>query len=146
MATQTFQPERVQLCMESSVDVYREQIAASIAALDRVAAEEAEHLVAVAGEDERNYAPRHRANVFETLCARIDEFLLDDDGGYYLMRAYLCSHERSAAVLEVWFQVTKPGALSRGAWFRHLVVGLDEQHVYADMGASVATSTTAPAE
>lgn len=138
MATQTFQPDRVRLCMESSAAVYRDDIAAALADLAFVSLEEAEHLVAVAGEDERNYGPRDRVALFETLCRRIDEFLMDDDGGYYLMRTYLSSHERSDAVLEIWFQVTKPGATMRGTWFRHLIVGLDDQSVYSDMGVIAA--------
>lgn len=140
MATQTFQPDRVRLCMESSVDVYREDIQQAIDSLACVPIDEAEHLVAVAGEDERLYAPRERSSLFQTLCRRIDEFLLDDDGGFYCMRAYLSSHERSDAVLEVWFQVSRPGAMSRGTWFRHLIVGLDAEHVFADMGAAPLTS------
>ncbi|MCB9857776.1 MAG: hypothetical protein H6818_18995 [Phycisphaerales bacterium] len=140
MATQTFQPDRVRLCMESSAAVYRDDIAAAVADLACVSRDEAEHLVAVAGEDERNYAPRDRNALLETLCRRIDEFLMDDDGGYYVMRAYLTSHERSDAVLEVWFQVTRPGATMRGTWFRHLIVGLDEKSVYSDMVEAVSHS------
>lgn len=140
MATQTFQPDRVRLCMESSVAVYRDDIAGVIAGLACIAPDEAEHLVAVAGEDERFYSVRPRAVVFESLCRQIDEFLLDDDGGYYLMRAYLSSHERSEAVVEVWFQVTRPGAISRGTWFRHLIVGIDKTQVYSNLGASGPTT------
>ncbi len=138
MSTQTFQPDRVRLCMESSVEVYRDDIEAAIAGLDQVALDEAEHLVAVAGEDERVYAIRDRTSLLATLCERIDEFLHDDDGGFYLMRAYLSSHDRSDAVLEVWFQVARPGATNRGTWFRHLIVGVDEHSVYSDMGPPTA--------
>jgi len=134
MATETFQAARVLLSMEHSAGVYRDRIAAALNELANVALDEAEHLVAVAGEDERAYGPRDRSKHLDVLCGRIDEFLLDDDGGYFQMRAHLSRHERSDAVLEVWFHVARPGAMQRGTWLRHLIVGVDDATVYADMG------------
>lgn len=134
MATETFQPDRVLVALEHSVAVYRDAIAAALDGLATTTLEEAEHLVAIAGEDEKSYTPRDRTGHLDVLCRRIDEFLADDDGGYFQMRAYLASHERSAAALEVWFHVARPGSMQRGTWFRHLIVGLDDATVYANMG------------
>ena len=118
--------------MEGSAVVYQDNLQAALAHLDCVAEEEAEHLVAIAGEDERAYGLKARNVYLKKLAQRVDEFLQDDDGGYYQMRVYLAQHERSAAVLEIWFHVTMPAKPRGGTWFRHLVVGIDDERVYAD--------------
>ena len=134
VGTETFNPNRLILSIEGSTGVYREEIAGAIGALDVLSPHDAENLVATAGEDETAYGPRDRTRFLDTLCSRIDEFLRDDDGGYHKMRVHLTSYDRSAAALEIWFHVGTPGANAGGAWFRHMVVGLDELTVYCDMG------------
>ena len=134
MATQALDPDRILIGLEGSVAVYRDDIERNLSTLTQVSVEEAEHLVAIAGEDERAYSLKRRASHMNALFRRIDEFLLDDDGGYYQMRVYLASHERSSAVLETWFHVALPGRLRGGTWFRHLIVGIDNEHVFADVG------------
>ncbi|MBK8268962.1 MAG: hypothetical protein IPK83_11920 [Planctomycetes bacterium] len=136
MATETFHPDRIIFSMEGSTAVYRDDIDAAIKALECVTAEQAEDLVATAGEDERAYGLRPRAAFLEAICKLIDEFLLDDDGGYYRMLVHLTRYERSAAALEVWFQVTKPGHEAGGTWIRRMVVGVDAAYVYSDILAA----------
>lgn len=134
MSTQTLNPDRVIFGMEGSADVYQDDLAAALAQVENVDEEEAEHLVAIAGEDERAYAIKQRGEFLTALMRRVDDFLQDDEGGYYQMRAYLARHERSPAVLEIWFHVTLPARPRGGTWFRHLVVGIDSERVYADFG------------
>ncbi len=134
MSTETFHPSRVILSMENGSLVYRDDLEAIFKALTCVPADEAEHLVATAGEDERAYAVRPRDVFFQSLCGRIDEFLADDEGGFYRMLVHVTRYERSPAAVEVWFQVTKPGFEAHGTWIRKMVVGVDAQHVYSDFG------------
>lgn len=137
MATETFNPEQLILSMEGSTAVYRDDIASSLNALTCIDTADAEDLVATAGEDERAYGPRPRAAFLDVLCKRIDEFLLDDDGGYYRMLVHLTRYERSPAAIEVWFQVTKPGFEAGGTWIRHMVVAIDESRLYSDIGPAI---------
>ncbi len=134
MSTQTLNPDRVIFGMEGSADVYRDDLAAALTQLEHVDKHEAEHLVAIAGEDERAYALKQKCEFLTALMRRVDDFLQDDEGGYYQMRAYLARHERSPAVLEIWFHVKMPTRPRGGTWFRHLVVGIDSDRVYADFG------------
>lgn len=134
MATQTLNLDRIIFGMEGNADVYEDDLAAALTQMECIDESEAEHLVAIAGEDERAYTIKQRTSYLTALTRRIDDFLQDDDGGYYQMRAYLAHHERSAAVLEIWFHVTLPARPRGGTWFRHLVVGIDSERVYADMG------------
>jgi len=134
MATETFHPSRLIFSMEGSTAVYRDELAAAVQGLAHVTALEAEDLVATAGEDERAYGVRPREQFLDTLCRRVDEFLADDDGGFYRMLVHVTRSDRSPAVLEIWFQVTRPGLETAGTWIRHVVVGIDAQTVYCDMG------------
>lgn len=124
--------------MEGSSALYRDQVAAALTGLYQISLPEAEDLVAIAGEDERAYALRKRDQFIETFCQRADEFLSDDDGGFHRMTVHLTTHDRSDAALEIWFHVGKPGTNAGGVWFRHMVVGIDQSHVYADMGPRLA--------
>lgn len=134
MGTESFDPERVILAMRYSTAVYREEIESSLSRLECTTPEEADHLVAIAGEDEAAYSVRDRASFVTAICRTADEFLADDDGGYRAMTVYLTSHERSAAIREFWFHVAGPGSEGSGVWFRQLVVGIDAQSVFAAIG------------
>lgn len=138
MATETFQPDRLLFGVAGSSAVYRDAIESALASLACVPLHEAEHLVAISGEDERAYARRDRSAHLQTLLDRIDEFLRDDEGGFYRMRVLFASTEKSPAMIEIWFNVGRPGAAG-GTWFRHLVIGLDAAGVYADMGPPAAS-------
>ncbi len=144
MATETFNPQRLVLSMEGSSVVYREELAALVAALPCITPGEAEDLVATAGEDERGYGLRRRADYLDVLCRRMDEFLADDEGGFYRMLVHLTRYDRSPAALELWFHVTRPGLENTGTRFRHMIVGIDAECVYADMGAPIVASDTSP--
>ncbi len=133
MGTETFNPDRLILSMQYSTALLRGDLAEALLRLACVPAEEAEHLVATAGEDEAGYGIRDRGVFLEALCKTADEFLADDDGGFHEMHVHVTSYERSPAVIEIWFQVGSPGS-DRGVWFRHLVVGVDDQTVYAALG------------
>ena len=137
MATETFDPTRLIVSIEGATAIYRDEVAAAIARLEHAGIQEAEDLVATAGEDERGFGLRERSAFLNTLYQRADEFLLDDEGGYYRMIVHLTAYERSAAALEIWFHVASPGSEAGGIWMRHMVVGIDEKHVYADMGMPV---------
>jgi hypothetical protein len=134
VATETFSPDRLILSMQYGSELYRDQVAAALSALPCVPIEEAEHLVAVSGEDERAYGLRDRTAFLDALFARCDEFLADDDGGFHQMRIHVTSHPRTRAALEFWFHVATPNTPERGVWFRHLVVRLGETQVYAALG------------
>ncbi len=134
MATEVFQPDRLLFGIAGTADVYRDAIVEALSRLGTVPLHEAEHLVAVSGEDERAYGRRIRESHLSTLISRIDEFLADDEGGYYRMRVLFAASDKSPAMIEIWFNVGRPGAVAGGTWFRHLVIGLDEASVYADMG------------
>lgn len=134
MSTETFDRSRLLLSMEYGSSVFRDELLAILHRLECLSADEAEHLIATAGEDERGFAVRDRNVFFDALCGRIDEFLADDEGGYYRMLVHVTRYERSAAALEIWFQVTKPGFEMNGTWIRKMVVGVDADHVYADIG------------
>ncbi|MCZ6682569.1 MAG: hypothetical protein O7B26_05240 [Planctomycetota bacterium] len=134
MGTESFDPERVILAMRYSTEVYRQDIETSLSRLACISPDEAEHLVAIAGEDEAAYSVRDRASFVSTICRTADEFLADDEGGYRDMTVYLTSHVRSEAIREFWFHVTGQGSEGSGVWFRQLVVGIDTQKVFAAMG------------
>ncbi|MCG8405149.1 MAG: hypothetical protein MI923_08140 [Phycisphaerales bacterium] len=140
MTTETFDRARLVLSMEGSSALYRDELFAALAGLEKLSLSEAEDLVAIAGEDERAYALRDRNQFFETLCQRADEFLGDDDGGFHKMLVHITKHDRSHAALEIWFHVSTPGSDTGGVWFRHMVVGVDESHLYADMGPAAKSS------
>jgi len=137
LATERFDPARLLFSMRFSSALYRDELAAALAALSCVPPDEAEHLVATAGEDEAAYAPRDAASFLAELCRVIDDFLADDDGGFHQMTVHVTRYERSPAVLEVWFHVGPPGATTGGAWFRQLAVRLDTHHLYAAIGPRI---------
>lgn len=137
MGTESFDPERVILAMRYSTEVYREDIESSLSRLAHTSPEEAEHFVAISGEDEAAYSVRDRVSFISAICRTADEFLADDDGGYREMTVYLTTHVRSEAIREFWFHVTGPGSASSGVWFRQLVVGVGAQSVYAALGDRV---------
>lgn len=120
--------------MEGSTSVYREELALALDGLGFVSPSEAEDLVATAGEDERAYRLRPRDGFLDLLCSRIDEFLGDDDGGFFRMIVHVARSDRSEAVIEFWFHITRPGFESGGTWIRHMVVGIDQLMIFADIG------------
>lgn len=134
MATESFNMERRILSMEGSTSVYRDDLSLVLDRLGHLSQAEAEDLVATAGEDERAYRTRPRDGFLDVLCDRIDEFLHDDDGGFFRMIVHVARYERSSAAIELWFHVTRPGFESGGTWIRHMVVGIDGQCIFADIG------------
>lgn len=138
VSTETFDPNRRILSMEGASAVYRDEIADAFGRLNHLPPAEAENLVATAGEDERAYALRKRSAFLDVVCRRVDEFLLDDEGGFYKMVVHFTAYDRSDAALEIWFHVATQGGETGGIWFRHMVVGIDDDHVYADIGPPVA--------
>lgn len=146
VGTERFDPDRLIVAMQHSTEVYRDDVAAAVSRLGRVAPEKAELLVATAGEDESAYALRVRATIVDALCRTADEFLGDDEGGYHEMTVHVTRYDRSDAVLEFWFHVGSPGGEGGGVWLRQLVVGIDEHHVYAALGdRSAAPNDSGPA-
>ena len=136
MATETFQPDRLLLSMQGSSGVYHDHLAAIITALPALPLAEAEDLVATAGEDERAYAARSRPDFVAALVLLADEFMLDDEGGYYRMMVHLTRYARSPAAVEIWFHVSRPGSEGGGTWIRRMAVGLSDGAIYTDMGAA----------
>lgn len=134
MATETFNAEQLILSIEGSVDVFREDVAATVAGLAHLTPQDAEDLVATAGEDERAYGVRDRATFLDAFYRLADEFLRDDDGGYHHMVVHITRYYRNDAALELWFHVGRPGSETGGVWIRHMVVGLNDTSVYADIG------------
>ena len=57
----------------------------------------------------------------------------DDEGGFHQMIVYMAGSERGDAILEFWFHVSQPGR-EGGVWLRQMVVGIDEDRVYASIG------------
>lgn len=133
MGTETFNMSRALMEIRYSTDVYRDDLAATLNGLANVPVEEAEHFVAISGEDERAYGLRRREAFLEAFCEQADAFLCDDDGGFHEMVLYASRHPRSDAMLEFWFHVRSPAG-EGGVWFRQLVIGVDAEHVYAGLG------------
>jgi len=136
VATERFDPDDLIFTIRHGTAVHRDDIAELIAALTPLDAEEAEHLVAVAGEDERAYGPRRVEDFHNALFEMMDEFLMDDEGGYRDMSVHATRHPRWPQALAFWFQVRTTGAQS-SVWFRHLVMRLDEKTLYAGIGGGM---------
>lgn len=124
VGTERFDPERLIFTIRDSTAVHREEIAALFEMLHPICVDEAEHIVAVSGEDERNYGPRPIDGFRESLFAMMDEFLADNDGGYHEMAIHATQHARWPHAVELWFQVRTTGSPS-SVWFRHLVMRLE---------------------
>ena len=133
MGTERLDSTRVILAMQRSSEVYREDVIQAIAGLGSVSSDEAEHIVATAGEDESCYGLRRRDAFIDALFRTVDEFLDDDEGGFHQMTVYVAGSERGDAILEFWFHVSQPGR-EGGVWLRQMVVGIDEDRVYASIG------------
>lgn len=145
MGTERFDPERLIFTIRDSTAVHREEIAELFDALEPLGVDEAEHLVAVSGEDERGYGPRPLERFREALFAMMDEFLADHDGGYREMSVHAMRHVRWPKAIELWFQVRTQGSPT-SVWFRHIVVRLvpggaggspdrsERNRVYASIG------------
>lgn len=134
MSTETYDPSRLLLSMRGSTALYQTEIEAAMASLAHLSPAEAEDLVAIAGEDERAYGLRDRRAFLDAFCRRADEFLADDEGGFHTMTIHLTRYDRSPAALEIWFHVASPASAGRGVWFRHFVVGINDQCIFADIG------------
>lgn len=143
VGTERFDPERLIFTLRDSTAVHRDEIAELFEALQPIDVDEAEHIVAVSGEDERSYGPRPIEGFREALFAMMDEFLADDDGGYHEMAIHATRHARWPQAVEFWFQVRATGAQT-SVWFRHLVMRInraglssgrsDNEMVYASIG------------
>lgn len=134
MPTEAFHESRLILTMRDGTAVWRDDIAELLAALPTVSLDEAEHVVAVSGEDERAYAPRPHAAFLAVLFQTADDFLADTEGGWRDMLVHVTRHPRCRAAIEFWFQVRTPGAGPGSAWIRHLAIGLDGDHIFAGLG------------
>lgn len=123
VGTERFEAERLIFTIRDSTTVHREEVAELFEMLHPIGIEEAEHIVAVSGEDERAYGPRPINYFLGALFTMMDEFLADDDGGYHEMAIHATRHARWPQAVELWFQVRAAGAPT-SVWFRHLVMRL----------------------
>lgn len=135
MSTERFDPDRLIFTIRHSTAVHRDDIVEVIGSLTPIAADEAEHMVAVAGEDERAYGPRREGDLLAAMFGLMDEHLADDEGGYREMSVHVTRHARWPQAVEFWFQVKTTGAQS-SVWLRHLVMRIDESTLFASIGRS----------
>jgi len=135
VGTERFDPVRLIFTIRDSTAVHREEIAELFEMLHPIDVEEAEHIVAVSGEDERSYGPRSIEGFREALFATMDEFLADDDGGYHEMAIHATQHARWPQAVEFWFQVRTTGSPT-SVWFRHLVMRLAPESLPNKAGLS----------
>lgn len=137
MATEQFDPDRLELTMQHSTVIHREAFAELVTGLAVISPNDAIELVACAGEDERHYRRVAIDTFLSAFVVLADEFLADDDGGYHEMSIQVARRAATSAAIEMWFHVRSPGSGRGGVWMRHIVVRTGEREVVADIGAAL---------
>lgn len=137
MATEQFDPDRLEFSMQHSTALHRDAFADLLTGLTPITYDEAIELVACAGEDERHYRRVSIDALVDAFLPLADEFLADDDGGYLELSIHVTRRAASRAAIEIWFHVRSPGSGRGGVWMRHVVVRTGEREVVADIGPAL---------